>query len=112
MLELLVALFHTMPWHLSSPNNIVDGSDMSRLQFLNTGTGQVALNQSTAQCLIVSPKSFVSIQGGFTLYGGIVASGLQIEDTSQIHQDLHIPGSGSGSGNSNPIPDAWTRVVQ
>jgi hypothetical protein len=97
----------------SGSNNIVDGSDMSRLQFLNTGTTQVALqDQSTTQALIISPNASVIMQSGFQLYGGIMASSITIQDTTKLHQDLHMSGTGgSGSGQGTPTPDSWNRIV-
>lgn len=97
----------------SGSNNVVDGTDSSRLQFLNTGTTQDTLqDQSTADALIISPNASVLMKSGFQLYGGIEAKSFAIQDVTKFHQDLSIAGAGgSGSSSASPVPDSWTRIV-
>lgn len=106
-----LSVYHTGQLQIKSGAiNTIDGSDMSRLKFLNAGTSQVQIqDNSSTQGMIISPNASVLMHAGFQLYGAIQAQSITIQDNNTaLHEDLHLSGGGS---SSSPTPDSWNRIV-
>ncbi|MCY2928655.1 MAG: hypothetical protein NTV86_04015 [Planctomycetota bacterium] len=96
--------------------NKVNGANLSRMQFLNLGTGAVSLGGGGALTgVILSPNGTVTMNGGFQLYGAMVAKSLSVTNGAAFHEDKRITGGAdpvtTGSGSAKPRATGWSQVV-
>ncbi len=97
--------------------NVVRGSDLSRLKFINLGTSPVQLSNSTTSTegVILSPGADVQITSGSQLCGAVVANNVSLTGGAAVHEDKRITNLTDPvtlPGASGPHPDAWNRLVE
>jgi len=96
--------------------NKVNGANLSRMQFLNLGTGAVTLGGGGALTgAILSPNGTVTMNGGSQMYGAVVAKSLSITNGAAFHEDKRMTTGTdpitTGAGSTKPKATAWTQVV-
>jgi hypothetical protein len=69
---------------------VVDGANLSRMQFINLGTAGVTLDNTSAQGVIMSPNAPVQMTNGFQFYGAILDQSISISGGSGLHEDKNV----------------------
>jgi hypothetical protein len=92
---------------------IVDGANLSRLQYISLGTRPITLgDDSSTQGVIIAPYAPVQMSGEFQLYGAVVAKSVTMTDAS-VHQDKRITNGTDPVtlGPTKPRVTGWSQVV-
>ena len=100
--------------------SVVDGSDLSRLQFIGLGTGRVQLSgNGWIQGVVLAPYAAVRISGNGSAFGAVVAKNLKMSGNGKIHEDTNVTGGADpvggdgGADSSSPIrPISWNQSVE
>ncbi len=69
---------------------VVNGANLSRLQFINLGTANVVLDSAVVEGVILSPNAGVLIDDYSQFYGAVMAKSISVTDGSDVHQDVNI----------------------
>jgi hypothetical protein len=82
----------------TASSQYVDGLNLDRLTYYNVGTTAVTLtNGASMYGVLISPNAPVSMTGGFSMCGAVIAKSLTIDNGSFFHEDVRI------TSGTNPV---------